>query len=71
MADHPMHRDVLPLLTNTAPLGLAKSSADCLARAFALFGPRPCLGTRQQALPGGDFGEYSWMTYDETFRAAL
>ena len=27
MADHPMHRDVLPLLVDTAPLGLAKSSA--------------------------------------------
>eukprot|EP01052_Picozoa_sp_SAG31_P010687 SAG31_NODE_592_length_13726_cov_7.188082_7_plen_369_part_00 len=69
-ARHPMHREVLPLLVDARSLFATRSTAGALAMTFQIYGPRPCLGTRQ-AEPGGGFGEYTWMSYAETFDAAL
>ena len=43
---HPMHEEVLPLLVETAPLSEARSTASSLAKAFQLYSPRRCLGTK-------------------------
>jgi hypothetical protein len=82
LARHPMHEEVLPLLVETAPLlsqVRGRSTADTLARAFRLYAPRRCLGTRQAVAPhgrgggggGGGYGEYEWLTYAQTLQAAL
>ena len=70
MAHHPLHLEQLPLLVEPPPLGTARSTAAALALAFRHYGPRRCLGTRR-GTSAGAFGEYEWMSYSETFEAAL
>ncbi|KAL3922100.1 MAG: hypothetical protein SGPRY_004683 [Prymnesium sp.] len=43
---------------------------EALLSATRRFGPKPCLGTRQQ-LPNGSWGAYSWLSYDSLYRRVL
>ena len=61
---------VQPWLVDTAPLADARSTADALALAFDLFGPRRCLGSRpRDPVSGAVAREYEWMTYSEVGEA--
>ena len=66
--EHTLHREVLPLAVDTAPLAVARCTAEAIAAAFQLFGPRPCLGWRPRR-SGGHFGEYEWHSYSEVAEA--